>query len=68
MNNRTQQRFDRSIKDAIAETARANDAKPRRNLTPNVGTSEGQPTFRGTRRGWKLRLDPETGATVWGPK
>lgn len=62
MNNRTQQRFDRSIRDALAVKLQST---PRKN--PVDSTLFGEPKTP-NRRGWKLRLDPETGATVWGPK
>ena len=62
MNNRTQQRFDRSIADALETKRAANSAKPRRDVTPpKAQASSKAPKGR-------LYLDPQTGATVWEPK
>jgi len=61
MNNRTQQRFDASIREALAETERAKAHKPRRDATPP------KPTKRPRAPKGRLYLDPETGATVWCP-
>lgn len=63
MNNRTQQRFDRSIRDAVSETQRANERKPRRDLT---AVAKAMPTDNAKPKG-RLYLDPATGATVWDP-
>lgn len=61
MNNRTQQRFDRSIHTAVAATRAALDATPRRNVTPpRASRPARQPKGR-------LYLDPLTGATVFAP-
>ena len=60
MNNRIQQRFDKSIRDAVADTKRANDAKPRRRIVVQPSAPEPKPRGR-------LYLCPETGATVWEP-
>lgn len=70
-NNRVQQRFDRSIRDAVEETKRAEE----RDRAPSpelIAQREREipaptPTVPGKRRGWKLYLDPVTGATVYGP-
>lgn len=60
MYNRAQQRFDKSIREAVEATKRANDAKPRRAVV--VPPSEPEKPLRG-----RLYLCPETGATVWEP-
>ena len=60
MNNRIQQRFDRSISEAVEATQRANDAKPRRRIVVPPSAPEKEPKGR-------LFLCPETGATVWEP-
>lgn len=62
MNNRTQQRFDKSIREAVEATRKAQDAKPRRAVVP-LPTEPKQKKPRG-----RLYLDPITGATVWEPK
>jgi hypothetical protein len=61
MYNRVQQRFDRSIRDAVELSKRANDAKPRRSIVVPPSVPEKEPRGR-------LYLCPETGATVWEPK
>lgn len=61
-NNRTQQRFDKSIREAVA--VRQDFHKPRRARA----SAEVEPIPAANRRGWKLRIDPATGETVWGPK
>jgi hypothetical protein len=61
MYNRVQRRFDRSIAEAVEETRRVNDAKPRRNVTP-LKSAERELKPKG-----RLYLCPETGATVWKP-
>ena len=60
MYNRVQQRFDRSIREAVEATKRANAAKPRRRITVPTSPPEKDPRGR-------LYLCPETGATVWEP-
>jgi hypothetical protein len=60
MNNRIQQRFDRSIHEAVEETKRVNAAKPRRRIVVSPSAPEKAPKGR-------LYLCPETGATVWAP-
>ena len=61
MHNKVQQRFDRSIRDAVAVAKRANANKPRRDVKPPE-TAE-----RSTGPKGRLYLCPETGATVWAP-
>lgn len=60
MYNRVQQKFDRSIREAIEEGKRANEAKPRRRIVVQPSEPEKEPKGR-------LYLCPETGATVWEP-
>jgi hypothetical protein len=64
MNNRTQQRFDRSIREAVAITRASAARRPRRDLSALVKAMPAKPA---TPRG-RLYLDPETGATVWDPE
>ena len=59
MDNRTQQRFDRSIRDALEVVRAVNAAKPRRNVKPPKATKR-EPKLKG-----RLFMDPETGATIW---
>lgn len=66
MNNRTQQRFDRSIREAVAATQLAQDQKPRRDVSPPQMTDAEKRARRRPPRG-RLYLDPATGATVWEP-
>lgn len=61
MNNRIQQRFDRSIREAVSHAKRVNEAKPRRRVVVSPSVPETKPKGR-------LYLCPETGATVWDPK
>lgn len=61
MNNRIQQRFDRSIREAVEEAKRVNDAKPRRDVRQPRST-ERYSELKG-----RLYLCHETGATVWEP-
>lgn len=62
MNNRTQQRFDRSIREAVTTARAAVDARPRRNVTPpRDRRPPRQPRGR-------LFVDPATGATMWEPR
>jgi hypothetical protein len=61
MNNRVQQRFDRSIREAVAATKAAEAARPTRDVTPP------KPTRRERKPKGTLRLCPNTGATVWYP-
>ena len=62
MYNRVQQRFDRSISDALEESRRVLDARPRRNVKPPKSTErEMEPKGR-------LYLCRETGATIWAPE
>jgi hypothetical protein len=63
MNNKTQQRFDRSIADAVRATKEANARKPRRDLTAQA---RAMPSERVSKKG-RLYLCPETGATVFDP-
>ena len=60
MNNRIQQRFDRSIREAVAETEVARARRPRRAVVRTPAVRERAPRGR-------LYLDPLTGATVWDP-
>ena len=60
MNNLIQRKFDRSIREAVEATKRANDAKPRRCIV--VPPSAPEKPLKG-----RLYLCPETGATVWEP-
>lgn len=60
MNNRIQQHFDRSIREAVEATKRANDAKPRRAVKP-------LPVEKQTKPKGRLYLCPETQATIWDP-
>lgn len=62
MNNKVQQRFDRSIREALAVKP---TSKPRKKRIDPAPFSEPVTV---DRKGWKLRLDPQTGATVWGPE
>jgi hypothetical protein len=70
MNNKTQQRFDRSIREALEHTRRVQDAadalRPPRDIP--AMTAEEQRAAQRVSRGYCLYLDPQTGATVWGPK
>lgn len=61
MNNRIQQRFDCSIREAVKETKRVNDAKPRRDVRHSRSTKH-HSELKG-----RLYLCPETGATIWEP-
>lgn len=61
MKNRTQQRFDRSIREAVAATHAAQAARPRRPVRPWVEPPP-PPHAR-----MVLLLDPETGGTVLVP-
>jgi hypothetical protein len=61
MNNRVQQRFDRSIQEAVEHCERIRDAKPTRDVTPPKATK------RAKKPKGRLYLDPLTGATVWEP-
>lgn len=61
MNNRPQQRFDRSIRDAVEATRAANDAKPRRDVT------DSRPVAKHTGERLQLMMDRETGDTVAAP-
>jgi hypothetical protein len=63
MNNRTQQRFDRSIADALRATKEAHARKPRRDLTAQA---RAMPSELLSEKG-RLYLCPETGATVYDP-
>jgi hypothetical protein len=71
MNNRTQQRFDRSIADAIDEGRRAQRARPARPVSTVVQEAVAREVSAertlGRRRGYRLYLHPVTGATVYGP-
>jgi len=60
MNNRIQQRFDQSIREAVRHAKRVNDAKPRRRIVAQPSPTQPEPKGR-------LYLCPETGATVWEP-
>jgi hypothetical protein len=60
VNNKVQQKFDRSIRDAVNDTRRAWEAKPRRKIVVPPSAPEKEPKGR-------LYLCPETGATVWDP-
>ena len=62
MNNRTQQKFDRSIREAVEVTKQAQRSVPRRAVAvlPDDPDDRKQPKGR-------LYLCPETGATVWEP-
>jgi hypothetical protein len=63
MNNKTQQRFDRSIADAVRATKEANARKPRRDLRAQA---RARPSERFSNKG-HLYLCPQTGATVFDP-
>lgn len=65
-NNRTQQRFDKSIREAVEATKRADEAKPRKNVSPPKMTAQEKKAARRKPKG-RLYLDPKTGATVWDP-
>lgn len=60
MNNKVQQKFDRSIRDAVAQTAEANAKKPGRDVRTAPPPARPQPKGR-------LYLEKETGATIWEP-
>ena len=64
MNNRVQQRFDRSIRKAVEETQRINESKPRRSV---VRPCDETKTNTRRRARTVLLLDPETGGTVLVP-
>ena len=61
MYNKVQQKFDRSIRDAVEETKRANERKPRRVLKPIPDEP------RRAIGKHVLVMDPETGGTVLVP-
>jgi hypothetical protein len=63
VNNKIQQRFDRSIADAVRATTESNARKPRRDLTAHARAI---PSERSSKKG-RLYLCPETGATVFDP-
>lgn len=67
MNNRTQQRFDRSIADAVKQVRGVSLVRPR-HAKPALAVARAvRPRQPNSYRGWKLSLDPKTGATVYGP-
>lgn len=62
-NNRTQQRFDRSIREAVRVTRSAADRRPRRNaLDGFVDDAPERPAGR-----MQLMRDPETDGTILAP-
>lgn len=65
MNNRTQQRFDRSIREALEATAEADARKPRRDVRPSPSPRMSAPPRKCRRM--VLLMDPETGGTVLVP-
>lgn len=74
MNNRVQQRFDRSIREAVAEAARLRDEAREvpdrsrvRELLARAEAADERASRARRRAGWKLQLCPETGATIYGP-
>lgn len=66
MNNRTQQRFDKSILDALIAVRETNKHRRRIDVTPVKMSQEEKRVARRKPKG-RLHLDPVTGATVWEP-
>jgi hypothetical protein len=68
MNNKVQQRFDRSIREAVEanRAIRGVPASPEALARRAALRALDEPTP--DRTGWTLHLCPVTGATVWGPK
>ena len=67
MDNRVQQRFDRSIRQALAVRHASIPRTPRQISAALVAAAADEKAETHDRRGWKLRIDPATGATIWGP-
>lgn len=64
MNNKVQRRFDKSIREALDATKRADACKPRHDARRSYTEAK---TKNENHRGWKLQLDQLTGATIYGP-
>jgi hypothetical protein len=72
MNNRVQQRFDQSIREAVTETEQA--PRPERSEAQKIRTrrraeasTEAHAAVTRKKPTGRLYLDPETGATVYDP-
>ena len=65
MNNRIQQRFDRSIREAVRDAKAARDRRPTRDLTAII---KAVPAKRAAKPKGRLYLCPQTGATIWDPQ
>ena len=62
MNNKTQQRFDKSIRDALRAVRETTKHSKRIDVTPPKNAK------RQTQPKGRLYLDPLTGATIWEPR
>jgi hypothetical protein len=66
MNNRIQQRFDRSIKDATEEAKAVTERERSANRRDLTAVVKAMPTDTAKPKG-RLYLDKETQATMWDP-